>query len=194
MTKYAIAVYYIIAKAEASANLARYDGIRYGQQIKSNLLSDLYFNTKTNGFGNEVKRSIMMGTYALSAGYYDAFYLKATKARTLIKQEYDKAFEKYDALIAPVSPILPFKIGEKIDDPLTMYLADIFTVPINLAGVPALTVPCGKIQMENTAKKYIIGNGESLPAAFQIIGKHFDEEMILRIGHAYEKCAINPKF
>ncbi|MEK9130478.1 MAG: Asp-tRNA(Asn)/Glu-tRNA(Gln) amidotransferase subunit GatA [Patescibacteria group bacterium] len=186
MTQYAIAAYYIIAKAEASTNLSRYDGIRYGQQIKSSTLSDLYFETRTNGFGNEVKRSIMMGTYTLSAGYYDAFYLKATKIRALIKQEYDNAFKKYDAIIAPVSPILPFKIGEKIEDPLAMYLADAFTVPINLAGLPSLTVPCGKIKTENKAKKYIAGNGESLPTAFQIIGKHFDEETILRIGHTYE--------
>ncbi|MFH1482009.1 MAG: Asp-tRNA(Asn)/Glu-tRNA(Gln) amidotransferase subunit GatA [Patescibacteria group bacterium] len=194
MTKYAIAAYYIIAKAEASANLAKYDGIRFGHSIvkcqMSNVkcLSDLYFETRTNGFGDEVKRSIMMGTYTLSAGYYDAFYLKATKVRTLIKQEYDKAFEKYDVIICPVSPILPFKIGEKIEDPLAMYLTDAFTVPINLAGVPSLTVPCGKIKMNKKAKEYIIGNGESLPTAFQIIGKHFDEETILRAGHAYEKA------
>ncbi len=186
MTQYAIAVYYIIAKAEASANLSRYDGIRYGQRIKSNSLSDLYFETRTNGFGNEVKRSIMMGTYALSAGYYDAFYLEAAKIRTLIKQEYDKIFKKYDAIVCPVSPILPFKIGEKVEDPLAMYLADAFTVPINLAGLPSLTVPCGKIKMENEAKNYIVGDGKYLPTAFQIIGKHFDEETILRIGHAYE--------
>ncbi|PKL72226.1 Asp-tRNA(Asn)/Glu-tRNA(Gln) amidotransferase GatCAB subunit A [Candidatus Kuenenbacteria bacterium HGW-Kuenenbacteria-1] len=188
MTKYAIASYYIIAKAEASANLARYDGIRYGNSnVKSQNLSDVYFETKTNGFGDEVKRSIMMGTYALSSGYYDAYYLKATKIRTLIKQEYIKAFEKYDAIICPVSPILPFKIGEKIENPLAMYLIDAFTVPINLAGVPSLTVPCGKIKIKEKAKEYIVSDGESLPTAFQIIGKHFDEETILRIGNAYEK-------
>ncbi|MBI4653344.1 Asp-tRNA(Asn)/Glu-tRNA(Gln) amidotransferase subunit GatA, partial [Candidatus Kuenenbacteria bacterium] len=187
MTKYAIAAYYIIAKAEASANLARYDGIRFGQRIDTKCLSDLYLETRSNGFGNEVKRSIMMGTYTLSASYYDAYYLKAAKIRTLIKQEYIKTFEKYDALICPVSPILPFKIGEKIEAPLAMYLIDAFTVPINLAGLPSITVPCEKIKTEKGAEKYIIGNGESLPTAFQIIGKHFDEETILQIGNAYEK-------
>jgi aspartyl-tRNA(Asn)/glutamyl-tRNA(Gln) amidotransferase subunit A len=194
MTKYAIAAYYIIAKAEASANLARYDGIRYKKNVKCQMsnvkcLLDMYLETRTNGFGDEVKRSIMMGTYTLSAGYYDAYYLKATKIRTLIKQEYIKAFEKYNALICPVSPILPFKIGEKVEDPLTMYLVDAFTVPVNLAGLPSLTVPCGKIKMREKAKEYIINDGKSLPVAFQIIGKHFDEETILRIGHHYE-CEI----
>ncbi|MBI4653318.1 Asp-tRNA(Asn)/Glu-tRNA(Gln) amidotransferase subunit GatA [Candidatus Kuenenbacteria bacterium] len=205
MTKYAIAAYYIIAKAEASANLARYDAIRYGEIKNQKLvlsevegskiknLSDYYLTARESGFGDEVKRSIMMGTYTLSAGYYDAYYLKATKIRTLIKQEYDKAFEKYDALICPVSPILPFKIGEKVEDPLTMYLVDAFTAPVNLAGLPSLTVPCGKIKMEKRAKEYIIGNGESLPTAFQIIGKHFDEETILRVGHNYEKAKKTQK-
>jgi aspartyl-tRNA(Asn)/glutamyl-tRNA(Gln) amidotransferase subunit A len=191
MTKYAIAAYYIIAKAEASANLARYDGIRYNKNVKCQMsnvkcLLDMYLKTRTNGFGDEVKRSIMMGTYTLSAGYYDAFYLKATKIRTLIRQEYIKAFEKYNALVCPVSPILPFKIGEKVEDPLTMYLVDAFTVPVNLAGLPSLTVPCGKIKMREKAKEYIVNDGKSLPVAFQIIGKYFDEETILRIGHHYE--------
>jgi len=174
-TKYALAAYYILAPSEASANLARYDGVKYGFSYHgADNMWDAMEKTKQFGFGAEVKRRIMLGTYALSAGYYDAYYLKAQKVRTLIKQEFEQAFEKYDALITPTSPTVPFKIGEKVDDPMQMYLSDVCTLPINIAGVPAITVPAGF--------------ADALPIGMQIIGKYFDEETILRIAFAYEQA------
>ncbi|MFH1097400.1 MAG: Asp-tRNA(Asn)/Glu-tRNA(Gln) amidotransferase subunit GatA, partial [Candidatus Desantisbacteria bacterium] len=175
-TEYAISCYYILVTSEASSNLARYDGVQYGYRDASDQnLIEMYKKTRTEGFGSEVKRRIMLGTYALSAGYYDAYYLKAQKVRTMIKQDFDKAFEKYDALITPVSPFPAFKIGEKVDDPLQMYLADIYTVTVNLAGLPAISIPCGFSK-------------SGLPIGLQIICKAFDEEMLLRIGFAMEKA------
>ena len=168
-TEYALACYYIIATSEASANLARFDGIRYGYAAKdAQNINDVYLKSRGQGFGPDVRRRIMLGTYVLSAGYYDAYYVRAQKVRTLIKQDFDKAFEAVDAIVAPVSPTLPFKIGEKMDDPLQMYLSDIFTISINLAGVPSLAMPCGKIG--------------KLPVGLQIIGKHFDESTLFEIG------------
>jgi len=174
-TPHALAVYYIIAPSEASANLARYDGVKYGfsYQDTDNMWEALE-KTKQFGFGDEVKRRIMLGTYALSAGYYDAYYLKAQKVRTLIRQEFDQAFEKYDAVVTPTSPSVPFKIGEKLDDPLQMYLSDVFTIPVNIAGLPAITIPAG------------FDNG--LPIGMQLIGKPFGEEAILKVAYAYEQA------
>jgi aspartyl-tRNA(Asn)/glutamyl-tRNA(Gln) amidotransferase subunit A len=174
-TKYALAAYYILAPSEASANLARYDGVKYGfsERNASNVI-EATERTRQFGFGPEVKRRIMLGTYALSAGYYDAYYLKAQKVRTLIKQEFDQAFEKYDALVTPTSPTVAFKIGEKIDDPMQMYLSDVCTLPINIAGVPAISIPAGF--------------ADDLPIGMQIIAKHFNEETILRIAYAYEQA------
>lgn len=173
-TRLALAVYYIIAPSEASANLARYDGSKYGfAYLATESMWQGMEKTKQLGFGPEVKRRIMLGTYALSSGYYDAYYLKAQKVRTLIRREFDKAFEKYDALVTPTSPTVPFKIGEKADDPLSMYLSDVCTLPINIAGVPGISVPAG-----------FSGN---LPIGMQIIGKPFAEETIFRIGHAYQQ-------
>jgi aspartyl-tRNA(Asn)/glutamyl-tRNA(Gln) amidotransferase subunit A len=174
-TKYALAAYYILAPSEASANLARYDGVRYGfvGEDAGNVIETTE-RTRQFGFGPEVKRRIMLGTYALSAGYYDAYYLKAQKVRTLIKQEFDQAFEKYDALVTPTSPILPFKLGEKLEDPMQMYLSDVCTLPINIAGIPAISIPAGFT--------------DSLPIGMQIMGKPFSEEMLLRIAFAYEQA------
>jgi aspartyl-tRNA(Asn)/glutamyl-tRNA(Gln) amidotransferase subunit A len=174
-TPYALAVYYIIAPSEASANLARYDGVKYGfsyQDVDS--MWEAMEKTRQFGFGDEVKRRIMLGTYALSAGYYDAYYLKAQKVRTLIRREFDQAFEKYDALVTPTSPTVPFKIGEKVDDPLQMYLSDVCTLPINIAGLPAISIPAGF--------------AHGLPIGMQLIGKPFGEETILRIAYAYEQA------
>jgi aspartyl-tRNA(Asn)/glutamyl-tRNA(Gln) amidotransferase subunit A len=173
-TPYALAVYYIIAPSEASANLARYDGVKYGFSYKAESMWESMEKTRGLGFGPEVKRRIMLGTYALSAGYYDAWYLKAQKVRTLIRREFDSAFEKYDALITPTSPTVPFKIGEKTDDPLQMYLSDVCTLPINIAGVPAISIPAGF--------------AEGLPIGMQIIGRPFGEETILRVAYAYEQA------
>jgi len=173
-TPYALAVYYIIAPSEASANLARYDGVKYGYSYAGNSMWESMEKTRENGFGPEVKRRIMLGTYALSAGYYDAWYVKAQRVRTLIRREFDAAFEKYDALITPTSPTVPFKIGEKTDDPLAMYLSDVCTLPINIAGVPGISVPAGF--------------ADGLPIGMQIIGKHFGEEAILRVAYAYEQA------
>ncbi len=174
-THYALAVYYIIAPSEASANLARYDGVKYGFSCKdADSMWDAMQKTRQYGFGPEVKRRIMLGTYALSAGYYDAYYLKAQKVRTIIRQEFDQAFEKYDALVTPTSPTVPFKIGEKADNPLQMYLSDVCTLPINIAGVPAISTPAG------------FANG--LPIGMQIIGKPFSEETLLKIAYAYEQA------
>ena len=174
-TKYALAAYYIIAPSEASANLARYDGFKYG--FSRNDISNMWEamqKTKQYGFGPEVKRRIMLGTYALSAGYYDAYYLKALKVRTLITQEFRDAFEKYDALITPTSPTTPFKIGEKVDDPVQMYLSDVCTLPINIAGLPAVSIPCGF--------------ANDMPIGMQIIGKHFNEQTIFNLGFAYQQA------
>jgi aspartyl-tRNA(Asn)/glutamyl-tRNA(Gln) amidotransferase subunit A len=173
--RYAISAYYLIATAEASSNLARYDGVRYGFRSSENIsdLITMYEDTRSQGFGKEVKRRIMLGSYALSAGYYDAYYLKAQKARALIKGDFDEAFEKVDCMISPVSPCLPFKLGEKMADPLQMYLVDIYTVSLNLSGLPGMTINCGF--------------ADGLPVGLQIIGKAFDEEMVLRVGNAYEE-------
>jgi aspartyl-tRNA(Asn)/glutamyl-tRNA(Gln) amidotransferase subunit A len=172
---YAVATYYLIAPAEASSNLARFDGVRYGVRREGKDLLDLYYESRSQGFGPEVKRRIMLGTYALSSGYYDAYYLKAQKVRTLIKQDFDQLFEQYDVIIGPTAPTTAFKIGEQIDDLLTMYANDVCTVPASLAGLPAISVPCG------------LSNG--LPVGLQIIGKAFDETTILRVAHAYEQAA-----
>ncbi len=173
-TPYALAVYYILAPSEASANLARYDGVKYGYSYDGESMWDSMEKTREYGFGPEVKRRIMLGTYALSAGYYDAWYVKAQKVRTLIRREFDAAFEKYDALITPTSPTVPFKIGEKMDDPLAMYLSDVCTLPINIAGVPGMSLPAGF--------------AEGLPVGMQIIGRHFGEETMLHIAYAYEQA------
>ena len=176
-TQYAIPTYYIVATAEASANLARYDGVRYGYRAKNaRTLSDMYRRTRDEGFGTEVKRRIMLGTYALSAGYYDAYYLKAQKVRSLLARDFDEAFQKVDAIVTPTSPTAAFKLGEKVDDPLAMYLADIYTVTADLAGIPGISIPCGETKGR-------------LPIGLQILGKHFDEATILRIAHAYEQSA-----
>jgi aspartyl-tRNA(Asn)/glutamyl-tRNA(Gln) amidotransferase subunit A len=173
---YAISAYYLIATAEASSNLARYDGVKYGYRTNGEISDSakMYEATRSEGFGKEVKRRIMLGTFVLSAGYYDAYYLKAQQARTLIKGDFDKAFEKVDCIVTPVSPCLPFKLGEKIIEPLQMYLVDVYTVSLNLSGLPGMSINCGFL------------NG--LPVGMQIIGKAFDEEMVLRVAHAYERA------
>ena len=174
-TPYALAVYYIIAPSEASSNLARYDGVKYGYNVQNaESMWDAMERTRQEGFGPEVKRRIMLGAYALSAGYYDAYYLKAQKVRTLLSREFDAAFSRYDALITPTSPTVPFKMGEKVSDPVQMYLSDVCTIPVNIAGLPAMSVPAG------------FAGG--LPIGMQIIGRAFDEATILRIGHAYQQA------
>jgi len=174
-SSYALAVYYIIAPSEASANLARYDGVKYGFSYSDTKnMWQAMEKTREVGFGAEVKRRIMIGTYALSAGYYDAWYLKAQKVRTLIRREFDQAFTKYDALVTPTSPTVPFKIGEKMDDPLQMYLSDVCTIPVNIAGLPAISIPAGF--------------ADGLPIGLQIIGKPFAEESLLKIAYAYEQA------
>jgi aspartyl-tRNA(Asn)/glutamyl-tRNA(Gln) amidotransferase subunit A len=174
-TDYAVAVYYLVATAEASSNLARYDGMRYGHRAYAKDLTDTYMLSRQEGFGAEVKRRIMLGTYALSAGYYDAYYLKAQRVRTLIKQDFDEAFKHCDVVVTPTAPTTAFKLAEKIQDPLQMYLSDIYTISINLAGLPALSLPCGFDQV-------------GMPIGMQIVGKYFDEATILRVGHAYEQA------
>jgi len=175
-TPYAVATYYLVATAEASSNLARYDGVKYGYRAPEYKdLYDMYVKTRSQGFGTEVKRRIMLGTYALSAGYYDAYYLKAQKVRTLIKRDFEKVFETFYAIVTPTSPTPAFKMGERLTDPLTMYLSDIYTISANLAGIPAVSVPCGFTQ-------------EGLPVGLQIIGKAFDEATILSLGHAYQEA------
>ncbi len=175
-TEYALPVYYILAPSEASANLARYDGIRYGFSDSSGKdLMDIYLSSKDKGFGLEVKRRIMLGTYALSAGYYDAYYLKAQKVRTQVGEDFKRVLKKVDALFTPVSPVLPFKLGEKIEDPLSMYLVDVYTVSVNLAGLPALSLPVGKVG--------------KLPVGLQIIGRPFEEGKILEIGKYFDKIS-----
>jgi len=172
-TEYAVATYYLLASSEASSNLARFDGVRYGVRANdpANLL-DLYRRSRSEGFGPEVKRRIMLGTYALSSGYYDAYYKKAQQVRTLIKRDFDEAFEKYDLIVGPTAPTTAFKLGEQVGDPLTMYLNDIMTIPVSLAGVPAISIPCGL--------------ADGLPVGLQIIGKPFDEATVLRAAHAFE--------
>ena len=174
-TDYAIAAYYIIATAEASSNLARYDGVRYGLRTNAATLSEMYRKTRQNGFGAEVKRRIMLGTYALSSGYYDAYYLRAQKVRSLIARDFAEAFSRVDAIITPTSPVPPFKLGERTADPLQMYLADIYTVTGSLAGLPAISVPCGK-------------TSEKLPVGMQIVGPHFSEGRVLQIANAFEQA------
>ncbi len=172
--EYAISTYYLIAPAEASSNLARFDGVKYGLRVKGqkDLLS-MYYETRKEGFGPEVKRRIIIGTYALSAGYYDAYYLRALKVRTLIKQDFEKAFAKCDVLLSPTSPTTAFKVGEKTNDPLSMYLSDIATIPVNLAGLPAISIPCGQER--------------GLPIGMQIIGKAFDEDTLIRTAFTFEQ-------
>ncbi|HEY7403801.1 MAG TPA: Asp-tRNA(Asn)/Glu-tRNA(Gln) amidotransferase subunit GatA [Candidatus Angelobacter sp.] len=171
-TAYAIPTYYVIATAEASANLARFDGVRYGHRSKSaRTLAEMYRRSRDEGFGPEVKRRIMLGTYALSSGYYDAYYLKAQRVRTLLARDFQEAFTKVDAIVTPTAPTPAFKLGEKADDPLAMYLADIYTVTADLAGVPGISVPCGKTQ-------------SGLPIGLQVLGRHFDESTVLRLGAA----------
>jgi aspartyl-tRNA(Asn)/glutamyl-tRNA(Gln) amidotransferase subunit A len=174
--KYAVPVYYLVCTAEASSNLARYDGVKYGYRSGGarDSLKEMYSRTRDEGFGPEVKRRIMLGTYVLSAGYYDAFYLKALQVRTLLRRDYDQAFERVDVVAMPTSPTPPFRLGEKTDDPLQMYLADIFTVSANLAGLPGVSVPCGF-------------STEGLPIGFQLMGRMFDEATLLRVADAYER-------
>ncbi|MGM8215995.1 Asp-tRNA(Asn)/Glu-tRNA(Gln) amidotransferase subunit GatA [Bacillaceae bacterium W0354] len=177
-SKYAVAAYYIISSSEASANLARFDGVRYGKRSENAKdMLEMFNLSRSEGFGDEVKRRIMLGTFALSSGYYDAYYKKAQQVRTLIKQDFDQIFEKYDVVIGPTAPTTAFKVGEKIEDPLTMYANDIITIPVNLAGVPGISVPCG----------FHPDNG--MPIGLQIIGKHFDESTVYRVAHAYEQQA-----
>lgn len=174
-TEYAIAVYYLVATAEASSNLARYDGVKYGARVKASDLMDMYCKTRDEGFGPEVKRRIMLGTYSLSAGYYEAYYRKASQVRTLIKRDFEEAFKGCDVILTPTSPTPAFKIGEKVSDPLTMYLSDIFTISCNLAGIPGLNLPCGFTK-------------DNLPIGLQILGRWLDEETVLKVAYAYEQA------
>ena len=173
-TMYAVAVYYIIATAEASSNLARYDGVRYGYRASSDGLISMYSRSRAEGFGSEVKRRIMLGTYALSSGYYDAYYLKASKVRNLIRQDFLSAFERVDVVLCPTSPTPAFRLGERIENPLEMYLSDVFTIPANLAGIPGISIPCGFTR-------------DNLPIGMQIMGKHFDEATLLKVARAFER-------
>ena len=174
---YAVAAYYIIACAEASTNLSRYDGVKYGYRSpKSDNLVNMYENTREEGFGEEVKRRIILGTFVLSSGYYDAYYLKGQQVRTLIKQDFENALEKCDVIAAPVTPYPAFKLGEKLDDPLQMYLADIYTISANLSGIPAMSIPCGFVGEEN------------LPIGLQLMGKHFDEANLITVGHKFQQA------
>lgn len=172
-TQYSLATYYILMPAEASSNLARYDGIKYGLSRSGTDLLETYVQSRSEGLGDEARRRIILGTYILSAGYYDAYYLRAQKVRTLITQDFEKVFEKFDVVVGPTTPTPAFKIGEK-EEPLSMYLSDIYTVPVNLAGLPAISVPCGKI--------------DGLPVGLQIVGKKFDEETILQVSYNLEQC------
>ena len=175
-TEYAIAAYYIIATAEASANLARFDGVRYGARVEGADPIDMYGKTRAAGFGREVKRRIILGTYVLSSGYYDAYYLRAQTVRTLLRRDFEEAFGQCDALLTPVAPTAAYRVGEHLDDPLAMYLGDIFTVTANLAGICGISVPCGF-------------TGQGLPVGLQVLGPAFREETILRVAHAYEQAA-----
>lgn len=175
-SKYALATYYLLSSSEASANLARFDGVRYGYRSPNGeTLMDMYKNTRAEGFGTEVKRRIMLGTFALSSGYYDAYYKKAQQVRTLIKKDFEDVFENYDVIVGPTTPTPAFKIGQNVKDPLTMYANDILTIPVNLAGVPGISVPCGLSE-------------QGLPLGLQIIGKHFDESTVYRVAHAFEQA------
>jgi aspartyl-tRNA(Asn)/glutamyl-tRNA(Gln) amidotransferase subunit A len=174
-TEYALPVYYLIAPAEASANLARYDGIRYGPRLPGEAMWDIFFNTRGEKFGAEVKRRIMLGTYALSAGYYEAYYGQAQKVRTLIKRDFEDAFQNVDVIAAPVAPTTAFRIGQHQDDPLAMYLEDVFTLPANLAGIPGLAFPVGFDRL-------------GLPVGMQLMGPHFGEEILFRAAHAYQQA------
>jgi aspartyl-tRNA(Asn)/glutamyl-tRNA(Gln) amidotransferase subunit A len=179
-SRYALATYYLLSSSEASANLSRFDGVRYGlRSDNSNNLIDMYKQSRSEGFGEEVKRRIMLGTFALSSGYYDAYYKKAQKVRTLIKEDFTNIFEKYDVIIGPTTPSASFKCGAMTKDPLTMYMNDILTIPVNLAGVPAISVPCGF--------------SDGLPIGLQIIGKHFDESTIYKVAHAFEQATEHHK-
>ena len=173
-TKYAVSAYYLIAPAEASSNLARYDGVSYGARVEGTDIVDMYKKTRSEKFGEEVQRRIMLGTYALSAGYYDAYYLQALKVRTLVKQDFDKAFEKVDVLITPTAPTPAYKIGDMISDPMKMYLQDICTIPVNLAGVPGISLPCGF-------------SNSGMPIGLQIIGKPLGEETLIRAAYTFEQ-------
>ncbi|KJU84807.1 Glutamyl-tRNA(Gln) amidotransferase A subunit [Candidatus Magnetobacterium bavaricum] len=173
-TAYAVATYYVLATSEAGSNLARYDGVKYGLRVDGDNLLEMYLKTRAAGFGREVKRRIMLGSYALSSGYYDAYYKKAQQVRTLITSDFEEAFKKVDVIVTPTSPTTAFKIGEKANDPLQMYLSDIFTISVNLAGVPAISIPAGF-------------DSKGLPVGLQLIGRHFDEETIIKTAHAYEK-------
>ncbi|PAD21361.1 Asp-tRNA(Asn)/Glu-tRNA(Gln) amidotransferase subunit GatA [Terribacillus saccharophilus] len=180
-SRYAVAAYYLLSSSEASANLARFDGVRYGvRSTEAENMVDVFKYSRRDGFGEEVKRRIMLGTFALSSGYYDAYYKKAQKARTLIKNDFDKVFEDYDVIVGPTTPTPAFKVGEKVEDPLTMYATDILTIPVNLAGVPGISLPCGF-------------SSEGLPIGLQIIGKHFDEATIYRAAHAFEQATDHHK-
>ena len=174
-SEYAVAIYYIIATAEASSNLARYDGVKYGFRSKEyGDLMEMYSRTRAKGFGQEVKRRIILGTYVLSAGYYDAYYRKASQVRTLMRKDFEEAFQKVDVILTPTAPTPAFKIGEKVEDPLQMYLSDIHTIPVNLAGIPAMVVPCGF-------------SHEGLPIGLQIMGRHFDEGKLIRVAYTFEQ-------
>ncbi len=177
---YSLAVYYILAPCEASSNLARYDGVRYGFRVPGENIVDMYSKTRAQGFGPEVKRRIMLGTYALSSGYYDAYYLKALKVRRLIKQDYDRVFEQVDVLAGPTAPTAAFRIGEKTSDPLSMYLSDVFTISVNIAGLPGISLPCGFTR-------------DDLPVGLQLIGKPFDEGVLLKAAFAYEQATDHHK-
>jgi len=176
MTKHALPTYYIIAPAEASANLSRYDGVRFGLRVPGASLDEMYENTRAAGFGAEVKRRVLIGAYVLSAGYYDAYYLKAQRLRTLIARDFEQAFEKCDVILTPTAPSAAFAIGEKMDDPLAMYLNDVFTVPVNLAGLPGMSIPAGL-------------SADGLPLGLQIIGRAFDEETMIRVAGVLESAA-----
>ena len=176
MTKYALPAYYIVAPAEASSNLARYDGVKYGLRVNGDDIIDMYEKTRAAGFGSEVKRRILIGTYVLSAGYYDAYYLRAQKIRTLIKQDFDKAFETVDTILTPATPSSAFELNKEITDPVEMYLNDIFTVTVNMAGLPGISVPAGK-------------DAQGLPMGLQLIGKAFDEETLFRTAGVLEEAA-----
>ncbi|MDO8662583.1 MAG: Asp-tRNA(Asn)/Glu-tRNA(Gln) amidotransferase subunit GatA [Candidatus Omnitrophota bacterium] len=173
-TEYAVPVYYIIATAEASSNLARFDGVQYGLRAKTQGLIDMYKKTRQLGFGDEAKRRIILGTFALSHGYYDAYYLRALKVRTLIKQDFDNVFKDFDCIVTPTSPTAAFKIGDKVDDPLKMYLSDIYTISVNLAGIPAISIPCGFTK-------------KGLPVGLQILSRHFNESALFRLAYTYEQ-------
>jgi aspartyl-tRNA(Asn)/glutamyl-tRNA(Gln) amidotransferase subunit A len=174
-TEYAVAVYYIIATAEASSNLARYDGVKYGYRQKGYRdLMEMYTRSRAKGFGGEVKRRIILGTYVLSAGYYEAYYRKASQVRTLMRRDFEEAFRRVDVIVAPTAPTPAFRIGEKTENPLQMYLSDIYTIPVNLAGIPAISIPCGFTR-------------ENLPVGLQIMARHFDEGKLLKVAYTFEQ-------